>query len=104
MSYRKRLYGSKKFNERLKNARRTRLQNRLELPDQHYPVEIPKLRRRVVVEDYDFGEVVRHEILLYRSNRIDCYKVCVDGNLIANRLGWARGLEMIRKAFVRVGV
>ena len=102
MSYRKRLRGSRKFNERLARARQTRTQNRLELPAPNYPRELPKLRRRVTVEDYDCGEVVRHEIELYRSNRIDCYKICVDGKPLSGRFGWARVLELVRKAFIRV--
>ena len=100
--YRKRKYGSQRFNERLSRARKTHLQNRRELPERDYPVELPVLRRRILVEDFDFGETVRHEILLYRSNRIDCYRVVVDGQEFEKRLGWAKVLEKIRKAFVRV--
>jgi hypothetical protein len=99
--YRKRLRGSNKFNERLIRTRLTRLRNRLELPERDYPIELPDLRRRIVVEDYDLGETVRHEILLYKSNRIDCYRAVVDGQEIAGRIGWARILEKIRKAFLR---
>jgi len=58
-------------------------------------------RRRIVVEDYDFGRTVRHEFVLLKSNRIDCYRVAVDGRLLPGRIGWARSLEMIRKAFLR---
>ena len=100
--YRKRFKGSKKFNERFARARKTRLRNRLELPEIDYPIELPELRRRIIVEDFDFGETIRHEILLYRSNRIDCYRLVVDGQEISNKIGWARVLEILRKAFVRV--
>lgn len=104
MSYRKRLYGSRKFNERLERTRATALRNRLELPESNYPypIELPELRRKIVITDYDFGEPVTHEILLYRSNRRDCYEISVDGQALPGRLGWARVLEKIRKAFVRV--
>ncbi len=100
--FRKRKYGSKKFNERTERARQTRLQNRLELPERGYPIDPPELRRRVIVEDYDCGEIIRHEILLYRSNRVDCYRAVVDGKEIYRRIGWARVLEIVRKAFVRI--
>lgn len=102
MAYRKREKGSKKFNERLERARQTRLRNRLDLPERDYPVELPELRRKIIVETYDFGETVRHEILLYRTNRIDSYRVCIDGTFLPNPIGWSRVLELTRKAFVRV--
>ena len=102
MVYRKRLRGSQKFNERLDRSRQTRLRNRLELPEKDYPADLPELRRRIVVEDFDLGETVRHEFLLYRSNRIDIYKISVDGQGLTKKLGWARVLELIRKAFVRI--
>lgn len=54
------------------------------------------------MEDYDFGREVRHELVLLKSDRIDCYRVSVDGKLLPGRMGWAKILEMVRKAFVRV--
>ena len=101
--YHKRVKGSRKFNERLARAREERQRRRLEGPAPDYPPRLPHLRRRIVVEDFDFGEAVRHEIRLYRSSRVDCYVVEVDGRRLPGRLGWARVLELIRKAFVRVG-
>lgn len=100
--YRKRSKGSVKFNEAMRRAREARERRRLESPAPDYPRELPLLRRRIVVEDFDSGEVVRHEINLYRSERVDCYHLEVDGQPIARRLGWARVLELIRKAFLRV--
>lgn len=100
--YRKRLKGSQKYNERLARARQTRVENRLELPERNYPTELPALRRRIVVEDYDFGEAVRHEILLYKTSRIDSYRVVVDGQELQGKFGWARVLELVRKAFLRL--
>lgn len=102
MAYRKLLKGSPKFNERLERTRQTRLQNRLRLPAPGYPPVVPDLRRRIIVEDYDGGETVRHEILLYKSNRIDVYKIFVHGQPLPKNLGWARVLELIRKAFLRL--
>lgn len=67
-----------------------------------YPYEPPEIRRRVILEDYDFDRVVRHEFVLHRSNRIDCYRVVIDGHELPQRLGWAKVMEMARKAFVRV--
>ena len=66
-----------------------------------YPRELPLIRRRVVVEDYDVGQVVRHEFTLARSSRVDCYEVSVDGQRLG-RMGWARALVLIRKAFLRL--
>ena len=100
--YRKRKNGSRKFNERNERARFTRIQNRLNLPAIEYPAEIRELRRKIIVEDFDFGETVTHEILLYRTNRIDCYRVVIDGNEVSARLGWSKILEKLRKGFPRI--
>lgn len=85
MSYRKRRYGSHKFNERFDRARQTRLRNRLELPERDYPIGLPDLRRKIIVEDFDCGEILRHEILLHKTNRIDCYRIVVDGVELSGR-------------------
>ncbi len=83
-------------------AREARARLRIANPAPDYPLPLPELRRRIVVEDYDFNEIVRHEILLYRTARVDCYRAVVDSQPLAGRLGWARVLELLRKAFVRV--
>lgn len=100
--YRRRLKGSAKFNARLARARIAREQTRLAAPAPDYPAPLPDLRRRILVEDFDFGETIRHEFLLHRSGRVDCYKVSVDGQRLSGRMGWSRVLELLRKAFVRV--
>lgn len=95
--YRKRGNGSKKYNA----MRAARLRQIQERPAPDYPPILPQLRRRIVVQDFDFGEI-RHEVNLYRTNRIDCYQMEVDGAVIAERIGWSRILEKLRKAFLRV--
>lgn len=101
--YRKRTSGSIKFNERMARARAAKERLRLERAAPEYPPELPLVRRRVVVEDYDCGEMVRHEFMLHKSNRSDCYYVEVDGKMLIGRHGWAKILQMIRKALPRVG-
>lgn len=104
--YRKRKYGSRKYNaarERAKISVAVRAQNRPDTPPSDYPpVELPALRRRIIIETFDFGETVRHEILLYRTTRIDSYRVVVDGTPLRQKLGFARVLELIRKALPRL--
>lgn len=100
--YRTRTKGSQRFNERMARWREAKERKRLEGPAPKYPYEPPEIRRRIIVEDYDFGRVVRHELVLFRSDRIDCYRVAVDGKLLPGRKGWAKALELVRKAFVRV--
>lgn len=41
--------------------------------------EPPDLRRRLIVEDYDAGDVRRTVIEMHRSPRIDSYRVRIDG-------------------------
>ena len=63
--------------------------------------ELPFLRRRIVITNYDFGEVV-HTLDLYRTDRVDCYAVHVDGKPWKDRIGWSRILSGLRKSLPRV--
>ena len=100
--YRKRTRGSQKINERMARWRDRKEQIRLEGPTPNYPYDPPDIRRRVIVEDYEFDRVVRHEFILLKSDRIDCYQLAVDGKLLQGRFGWSSILKMIRKAFLRI--
>ena len=95
--YRKRI----KYSRKLKNMREARERNRLEGPSPDYPAELPDLRRRIIVIDYDFGKVV-HRIDLYRTERIDCYRAVADGKPWKEKIGWSKVLEAMRKSFIRV--
>lgn len=99
--YRTRSKGSQRFNERMQRWRDAKERIRLEGPSPEYPYEPPEIRRRIIVIDYDYGRELRHDFVLLKSNRIDCYRVSVDGKLLPGRIGWARVLELIRKAFLR---
>ena len=94
--YRTRRHGSQKFNEKMARWRDIQLRKKLEEPAPYYGPEPPEIRRRIIVEDYDGPETTRHEIILHRSNRIDCYLVEVDGRMLPGRKGWSSVLEMIR--------
>lgn len=63
--------------------------------------EPPDLRRRLIVEDYDTGEVRRTVIDLYATPRIDCYRVAINGKPQPGRLGWSRVLGLLRVAMPR---
>ena len=104
--YRKRYNGSRKYNA----MRAARLMQMAEGPapdplrplsEASYPHNLPECRRRIIIEDFDFG-LIRHEINLYKTSRIDCYRMEVDGIIIATRIGWAKALEKARKSFLRV--
>lgn len=98
MAYRKRTKCSAKLAAMREAADRARM----ELPAPDYVPQMPELRRRIVITDYDFGEVT-HTIDLYRSGRIDCYRVVADGAEWKKRAGWSTVLEAVRKSFIRVG-
>ncbi len=91
-----------KFSEKMKAARKAKERKRLEGDAPDYPVMLPEIRRRIIVIDYDFGEV-KHEIVLCKTNRVDCYQAMVDGKVWKERIGWAKVLEGVRKSFIRVG-
>lgn len=97
MAYRKRTVESRK----LKNMREARLRQIQEGDAPEYPVPLPELRRQIVVRDFDFG-TVEHTINLYKENRIDTYRMEVDGRLYAIHIGWSKALEIIRKQFMRI--
>lgn len=84
---------------RMNSARSLR---RMSAPAPDYPAPIPELRRQIIIRDFDFGERT-HTIDLYRTNRIDCYRVVVDGTPWKVRMGWSRILAALRKSLPRVG-
>ena len=61
----------------------------------------PDLRRRLIIEDYDSGAVTRTVIDMHASTRIDSYRVRINGNALAGRLGWSRILGLLRIAMPR---
>jgi len=63
--------------------------------------DLPNLRRRIIIIDYDHGRSVLY-LDLYRSDRIDCYNVEVDGQPWRQRIGWSRILAGLRKSLPRV--
>jgi D-lyxose ketol-isomerase len=93
-------------NKVLKNYRKS-YTNRNNVSSQQYddyisPQDIPELRRVIDITDYDSGEPITHKLELYKTDRIDCYKVYVDGKLWKERIGWSKILAGIRKALPRL--
>jgi hypothetical protein len=97
MPYRKRT----RMSAKMAAARAAKERKRLDGPAPDYPRDLPELRRTLIIRDYDFGEV-EHRIDLYRSDRVDCYKVVADGVTWKKRAGWSTVLEAVRKSFLRV--
>lgn len=87
--------------QKFARLREIRKQKRVHSPAPDYPVELPFLRRRIIIINYDFGEET-HILDCYRSNRIDCFRVEVDGKQWEKRIGFSRILAGIRKALPRV--
>lgn len=98
MAYRK----TKRSRETLVRMRAGKDAARMARPAPDYPPDLPDLRRRVTVEDFDFG--TRGYVLeFYRTNRRDCYRVEVGGRVWKRRIGWSKALEGLRKSLPRVG-
>lgn len=93
----------KKNHKKFANMRKARERKRIESAAPDYPMQLPELRRKIIIIDYDFGET-RHVLELYKSDRIDCFKVFVDGELWKKRIGFSRILSGIRKALPRVSM
>ena len=92
---------SKKRCSQLAQMRAAKALKREDGPAPEYPLELPLLRKRIVIHDYDHGEVV-HTLDLYRTDRIDCFAVHVDGKPWKARIGMSRILAGLRKSMPRV--
>ncbi len=92
---------TKRQHERLAAMRAAKERRRLAGDPVERVPELPHLRRRIIIIDYDHGRQV-HCMDLYRSDRIDCYDVEVDGKPWRQRIGWSRILEGLRKSLPRV--
>lgn len=91
-----------RLTKKAENQRRAREALRLSRPAPDYPAVLPDLRRRIVIEDFDFGHKV-HVLELHKTNRIDCYRVVADGVEWKRRIGWSKILAGLRKSMPRVG-
>jgi len=98
MAYRK----TRRSQETLARMKAGKDAARMARPAPDYPPTMPELRRRIVITDYDFGERI-HTLDLYRTGRVDCYKVHIDGKPWKARIGWSKILEGLRKSLPRVG-
>jgi len=92
---------TKKRRDQLALMREAKARKRISTDSPDYGTDMPELRRRIVITDYDHGEVV-HTLDLHRTDRIDCYRVVVDGVEWKQRIGWSRILSGIRKSMPRV--
>ncbi|WP_105258391.1 hypothetical protein [Pseudoalteromonas sp. T1lg88] len=91
-------------NKASKNYRKSYTNRKFDIEQESFvePQNIPELRRIIEITDYDSGEPITHKLELYKTDRIDCYKVLVDGKLWKKRIGWSNILAGIRKALPRV--
>lgn len=89
------------INKKMAMMRAAKERKRLESDTPDRPQDLPDLRRRIIIIDYDYGKTV-HRIDLRRSQRIDCYKAVVNGEVWKERIGWSKVLEGVRKSFLRV--
>ncbi|MCG7568791.1 MULTISPECIES: hypothetical protein [Pseudoalteromonas] len=91
-------------NKASKNYRKSYTNRKFDIEQESFvePQNIPELRRIIEITDYDSGEPITHKLELYKTDRIDCYKVLVDGKLWKKRIGWSNILAGIRKALPRL--
>ena len=86
---------------KLEAMRRGKERARMERPAPGRMPDLPDLRRVVTVTDFDGPEPVTHELRLYRTRRVDVYRVEA-GGLLWKCCGWSVAMESMRKSFVRV--
>lgn len=79
-----------------------REQKRLQsISDDDIELPLPELRKKLEITEFDATDSKTTIIELYQSDRIDCYRVMVNGKLWKKRAGMSRILEGIRKAMPR---
>lgn len=86
---------------KLEAMRRGKDRARMERPAPGRAPDLPEPRREVLVIDYDSGEPVTHTLHLYRTRRVDTYRVEADGKPW-KCCGWSSALAGLRKAYQRV--
>ena len=86
---------------KLEAMRRGRERAALAREPQGRAPELPLLRRTVLVTDYDTGTPVSHELRMFKTRRVDTYRIEADGKLW-KRAGWSEALRGLRKAYPRV--
>lgn len=86
---------------RLEALRRGRDRANAAKPERRYPPVLPELRRVVTVTDYDSGEPVTHTLHLYRTRRVDTFRIDADGKPWKCG-GWSAALIGLRKSYPRV--
>lgn len=64
--------------------------------------QVPQLRRRIIIEDFDGAEPRIHTIELFRTRRIDSYRAVVNGIEWNSCIGWSRVLDGVRRALPRL--
>ena len=100
MPYRRSPRYQERIRRRVRAMQESRARARMERP-QPARWTPPDLRRRLIVEDYDSGKMVRTVIDMHRTSRIDCYRVTINGIPQAGRHGWSRVLDGLRRAMPR---
>ncbi len=86
---------------RLKAMQAGRERARMAREPRGRPPELPDLRREVTVIDFDSGQPVAHTLRMFRTRRVDVYRVEADGKPW-RCCGWSVALAGLRKAFQRV--
>jgi len=86
---------------KLEAMRRGRDRARMAREPEGRAPELPNLRREVIVIDYDSGEPVTHTLHLFKTRRVDTYRIEADGKPWKCS-GWSAALVGLRKAYPRV--
>jgi hypothetical protein len=86
---------------KLEAMRRGKEAARLARPASGRPLDLPDLRREVIVIDYDTGLPVTHTLHLHKTRRVDTYRIVADGKSWKCG-GWTAALDGLRKAYPRV--
>ena len=91
----------KKQCKTLENMRQCKEDKRLASPPPDYPIVLPEIRKRITIENFDFG-YEKQIMELHKTKRVDCYDVFIEGKIWKKGVGLSRILEWLRKANPRL--
>jgi hypothetical protein len=89
------------YEQKFDNMRKAKDKVRIESPCIGYPTEVPKLRKIIIIIDFDFLVSI-NVFKLFRSRHIDQYIVEENGERWVGKYGLSKILESIRKSMPRV--
>lgn len=87
------------FSRKFRDMREEKQRRRGNYPASEAPPELPRLRRRIIVVNYDSGVPIRFCVDLYKTNRVDCYRAAANGKSVERQSRMGEGRRSSEEKF-----